>query len=86
MSTVAKTVLFEVSMVLGCCVAAFTVPRSTPIRTFVIICVAALIFGNIMLFAALRKPRDPARKVNYTRLYIAASVSLLYLILSFVWK
>jgi hypothetical protein len=86
MSKVAKAVLIEIGMLIGCFVAAFTVPRSTPIRTFVIICVSALVVGNAMLLSAFRKHAGPARKANYTRLYFGVGLCFLYWILSFVWK
>ena len=86
MGKTARIVIFEIAMLLGCFAAALTVSRSTPLRTFLIICAGMLIFGNILLFRALDKAIDPTRKVDNRKLSIAAVIGLLALILQFVWK
>ncbi|HEV2709842.1 MAG TPA: hypothetical protein VGU67_06510 [Edaphobacter sp.] len=85
-SKTAKVVIFETAMVLGCFVAMFTLPRSTPFRIFLTICGGILILGNFLLFNALRKPVNPARKINKTRMYFAGAILLIYWILVLVLK
>ena len=79
-------IIFETAMICGCFVAMFVVPRSTPLRTFLIICAGALILGNLLLFKSLNKPVDPARKVNDTRLYVGLGLMLLYWGITLFWK
>ena len=73
-------------MIGGCIVAMFTLPRSTPLRTFLVICAGALILGNILLFRGLNKPVDSNRKVSYTRLYVGLGIMLVYWALTLYWK
>jgi hypothetical protein len=82
----ALIIIFEAAMIGGCVVAMFTVPRSTPLRTFLIICAGALVLGNLLLFKSLNKPVDPNRKVNYTRLYVGLGIILIYWVLTLFWK
>jgi hypothetical protein len=77
--------IVEIGMVGGCFIAMFTVPRSTPLRNFLIICASALILGNVLLFKSLNKTVDPKRKINYTRLYLGMGLVLLYWVWT-LWK
>jgi hypothetical protein len=86
MSRATLIAIFEIAMVGGCFVAMFAVPRSTSLRTFLIICAGALILGNALLFRGLNKPVDPNHKVNYTRLYVGLGLMLLYWALTLFWK
>jgi hypothetical protein len=45
--------IIEVAMILGCVIAAFTVPPSAPLRTFLLICVGTIVVCNILLFINL---------------------------------
>ena len=46
-----KTILVvELAMLLGIVMSAFTVPRSTPLLTFLIISGAVFVLGNVLLF------------------------------------
>jgi hypothetical protein len=47
-------VIFEVAAVLGCVMAMFLVPPSTPLKTFLWICVGALICANVLLVFGMR--------------------------------
>jgi hypothetical protein len=86
MSRTAIIVLFETAMIGGCFIAMYIMPRSTPLRAFLVICAGALVLGNVLLFKGLNKPVDPNRKVNYTRLYVGLGLMLLYWALTFFWK
>jgi hypothetical protein len=79
-------IIFETAMICGCFVAMFVVPRSTPLRTFLIICAGALVLGNVLLFKSLNKPAHPNRKVNYTTLYVGLGIMLVYWALTLFWK
>jgi len=78
--------IFEIGTLGGCVAAAFLVPPATPFRTFLTICAGAILLGNVMLIRSLRKPVDPKRKVDNTKLYVGATLRLLALIMQFVWK
>ncbi|WP_188758610.1 hypothetical protein [Edaphobacter acidisoli] len=79
LSKTAKIIIMEIAMVLGCFVAMFTVSPATPLRTFLIICVAVFIAFNLFLFIQLRKPANPARKINTKKIYILTGLSFLIL-------
>jgi hypothetical protein len=85
-SRIALIVIFETAMIGGCAIAIFTVPRSTPLSTFLIICAGALILGNVLLFRGLNKASDSSRKTNYTRLYVGLGLMLFYWVLTLSWK
>lgn len=72
--------IVEIAMVLGCVLALFLVPANTPLKTFLIICGCAFVLGNAMLFLQLRKPVDPNRKVDSSRLWLAGVFGLLAII------
>jgi hypothetical protein len=78
--------IIEVAMVLGCLTAMFAVPATTPLKTFVWICVSMIVLGNIMLFAKFRKgstsgPTDtPTTMLDKVRPWILTGLMLLYLL------
>jgi heme A synthase len=72
--------IFEIGVLGGCVVAAFLAPPTFPLQTFLIICAGAFVVANALLLIRLRKPADSSRKVNNTRLNLAAGLGLLLLI------
>lgn len=87
MPTGLRVAIMEIAMVLGCFVALFTVPRATPLRTFVIICIGCVVCCNVWLWFALRKRAVNAeRKANPTRLFTGLGLVVIYWILHFAWK
>jgi hypothetical protein len=83
--------IFEIAVILGCIIAAFTVPPSTPLKTFLWICAGAFIVANVLLFMALpgksshqgleqRREQQMDRKPNYFRMYFAGIIGVLLLL------
>jgi hypothetical protein len=58
--------IVEVSMILGCVLAFFTLPDDTRISFFLFACGGCLILGNLLLFRSLNKPADPNRELKKT--------------------
>jgi hypothetical protein len=78
--------IIEIAMVLGCFTAMFVVPPTTPLKTFLWICVSIVVVFNIMLFAKLRKASSSERTIAPTttldrvRPWILTGLMLLYLL------
>jgi hypothetical protein len=52
----------EIGMLLGIVVAAFMVPRSTPLMTFAIISGAVLVLGNVLLIRQMKQVQGGERQ------------------------
>lgn len=80
-----KIILINVSVLVGCVLAAYLLPAQTSVPGFLLICLLAFIVFNVLLFAPRfrptsesdPKPKWPARKI------IAWIVILLCLVLEF---
>jgi hypothetical protein len=85
--------ILEIAMVAGCLVAAFTVPPTTPLRTFLLICAGAMIFFNALLFIKFKKAATSdtltaAENKTNTGLWTTTGLMFLYLLWQLLkrWK
>lgn len=70
----------------GFILAAFWVPRETRLSTFGWTCTALFVLTNTLLGMKLRKPLAPDRKFNNKRAWLIAGLSVLLIIMEFLWR
>jgi len=66
MKRVGKILLVNSSLLIGCSIALFIVPPSTPLKSFLFVCLGAAIFTNAVIFVrpAIRKGTASARRTD----------------------
>jgi uncharacterized membrane protein YqjE len=70
----------------GFILAALLVPRETRLTTFVGICAACFVLGNVALGMKLRKAIAPNTEFNSKRAWLIIGLSIVVLILQFLWR
>jgi hypothetical protein len=70
----------------GFVLAAFLVPRETKLRTFLWICTAFFVLGNIGLGMKLRKPITGNAGFNGKRAWVIIGLSVIAVVLKLLWR
>jgi predicted membrane channel-forming protein YqfA (hemolysin III family) len=83
--------ILEIAMLAGIVVALFTVPRDTPLRTFIVISVALFLLANILLFKKLRRSDLPKatsssseNRQRSLRVYVLTGLMVLFMLCEYL--
>jgi hypothetical protein len=85
MKTAVKISIVNVGLFLGCIVALFLVPPTTPTTTFCVVCLSTILIANIVVFVVPRlRTRGGPEPPNHFRSIAIWTLLFLFLILQFM--
>jgi hypothetical protein len=85
-----STIIFlELGMLAGIVVAGYTLPESTPLRTFLLASGACFVAGNLLLFRKLKQLKlgeSPTKAGAWTHIFRAFAILAVFWLLSLVFR
>jgi hypothetical protein len=84
-----STIIFlELGMLAGIVVAGYTLPESTPLRTFLLASGACFVAGNLLLFRKLKQIKlgEGSRADAWTHIFRALAILAVFWLLSLVFR